>query len=177
VRAQGRHNILFFDLLLNSLSHLDETFFDASGGLGRSLQEQQVVGVSKLFSSLELDLSFSNKIALVTNQQFVNVLASVTVDLQQPLLNVVECLCICNIVDDNNAVSTTVVAAGNSSETLLTSSIPNLKLNYGAVDLDGSDFLKNIQVSIIIILRFCVLLRLYELNMLIYAMYLVLDYY
>jgi hypothetical protein len=115
VRAQGRHNILFFDLLLNSLSHLDETFFDASGGLGRSLQEQQVVGISKLFSSLELDLSFSNKIALVTNQQFVNVLASVTVDLQQPLLNVVECLCICNIVDDNNAVSTTVVAAGNSS--------------------------------------------------------------
>lgn len=117
MRAQGQHNniILFFDLLLNSLSHLDETFFDASGSLGRSLQEQQVVGISELFGSLKLDLSFSNKVALVTDQQFVNVLASVTVDLQQPLLNVVECLCICNIVDDNNAVSTTVVAASNSS--------------------------------------------------------------
>ena len=116
MRGENReHNVLFFNLLFNCLCHLDETFFDASRGLGRSLQEEQIVGVSELFSSFEFDLSLGNKVAFVTDQQFVNVLASVTVDLQQPLLDVVECFRICNIINDNNTVSTAVVAASNGS--------------------------------------------------------------
>lgn len=48
-------------------------------------------------------------IALVTNKQLVNTLGGVSVDLLEPLLDVVEGVHVGHIVDDANSVCATVV--------------------------------------------------------------------
>ena len=48
----------------------------------------------------------------------------VPIDLVEPLLHVIERLCVSHIVDDNDAMSTTVITGGDGAETLLTSGIP-----------------------------------------------------
>jgi hypothetical protein len=84
---------------------------------------------------------FGCQIALVTNKQFVDALASIAIDLLQPLLDVVERHLICDIVDNNDAVGTTVVAGSDGTESLLTGSIPDLEFDALAIHLNGSNFL------------------------------------
>lgn len=66
-------------------------------------------------------------IALVAHKELVDALGGVAVDLLQPLLDVVEAVHVGNIVDDTNAVSATVVRAGNCAETLLACCVPLYK--------------------------------------------------
>ncbi len=46
-----------------------------------------------------------------------------------------EALVICKVVDKKDAVCAFVVGTGNSSESLLPSSIPNLQLNNAIIDI------------------------------------------
>lgn len=102
-------------------------------------------------------------IALVAHKQLVDPLGSIAVNFLQPLLDVVERLHICNIVDNTDAVRTAVVGGRDGSEALLPCSIPllhdhqkvpndhvassfsslthNLELDSLAIQLDRSDFL------------------------------------
>ena len=59
----------------------------------------------------------------------------------QPLLYIVEGLIVCNIVNNNDTVGTTVIRRGDCAETFLPSGIPNLKLDSLAIELNGTDFL------------------------------------
>lgn len=68
-------------------------------------------------------------IALVSHQQLVHSLGSVSVDLLQPLLDVVEGIHVGDIVDDADAVSAAVVGRGDCSEALLPGGIPLLGLD------------------------------------------------
>ena len=63
-------------------------------------------------------------IALVAYEQLVDALGGISVDLLQPLLDVVERIHVCDIVDDADAVGATVVGRGDGSETLLAGGIP-----------------------------------------------------
>jgi hypothetical protein len=63
-------------------------------------------------------------IALVSNKQFIYTLRCVSVNLLQPLLDIVERVHVCDIVDNADAVCATIVRRGNCSETLLSSRIP-----------------------------------------------------
>ena len=63
-------------------------------------------------------------IALVSYKQLVYALCSVAIDLLKPLLDIIERVHVCHIVDNTNAVCTTIVRGGNGSESLLTSSVP-----------------------------------------------------
>lgn len=63
-------------------------------------------------------------IALVAYKQLVDTVGGVAVDLLEPLLNVVERVHIGDIVDDADAVGTSVVRAGDGSESFLAGSIP-----------------------------------------------------
>ena len=63
-------------------------------------------------------------IALITNEQFVHTLCSVAIDFLKPLLDVVERVHICHIVDDTDAVGTAVVGGSDGSESLLACGIP-----------------------------------------------------
>lgn len=63
-------------------------------------------------------------IALVAYKQLVDTIGGVAVDLLEPLLNVVERVHIGDIVDHADAVRTSVVRAGDGSESFLAGSIP-----------------------------------------------------
>ena len=65
-------------------------------------------------------------IALVADEQLVHTLSSVSVNLLQPLLDVVERVHVSNIVDDADAVGASVVGGRDCSESLLAGSIPLL---------------------------------------------------
>ena len=56
-----------------------------------------------------IDNLLCGQIAFVSDEQFVDVFAGVTVDLLQPLFDVVERLLVGHIVDDDDAVSSAVV--------------------------------------------------------------------
>lgn len=61
----------------------------------------------------------------------------------KPLLYIVERFCVCDIIDDDNTVSAAVVTAGDSAESLLTSCVPNLKLDRLSIQLNGSNLKVN----------------------------------
>lgn len=71
-----------------------------------------------------LDDLLVRHIALVAYKQLVDTLGGVSVDLLQPLLDVVEAVHVGDIVDHTDAVSTSVVRRSNSSESLLASRVP-----------------------------------------------------
>ena len=63
-------------------------------------------------------------VALVPDQQLIDTFGSVTINLLKPLLDVVERIHVRHIVDDTDAVGTTIVGRGNRAETFLTSGVP-----------------------------------------------------
>jgi hypothetical protein len=63
-------------------------------------------------------------IALVAYKQLVDAICSVSVDLLQPLLDIVERVHVRDIVHNADAVGASVVGRGDSSETFLSSGIP-----------------------------------------------------
>ena len=68
----------------------------------------------------------SCKIAFVPDEQFVHVLARTSVDLVQPLLHVVEGIGIRHVIHDDDTVRSTVVAASDCPEALLSRGVPYL---------------------------------------------------
>lgn len=71
-----------------------------------------------------LDDLLVSHIALVTYKQLVDAVGGVTVDLLEPLLDVVERIHVGNIIDDADTVSATVVRARDSPEAFLARSVP-----------------------------------------------------
>lgn len=114
-------------------------------------------------SDCVLDDLLISHVALVAYEQLVDTLGGVSVDLLQPLLDVIERVHIGDIVDDADAVSATVVRGRDRAEALLAGSIPlqavaivssyfkqqhmgtratyDLKLHRLSVQLDRPDFL------------------------------------
>merc|ERR1712110_1063852 len=105
----------------------------------RSLKERNAESVSELLGGVEIHDLLGGQITLVSDQQFVDVLTSVTIDFLKPLLDVAEGGLISHIVHNDNTVGTSVVRRSDCSETLLTGSIPNLKFNRFASNLDSSN--------------------------------------
>ena len=60
----------------------------------------------------------------------------------QPLLHVVERVCVSHVIDHNDAVRPPVVAACDGPEPLLTSRVPDLQLDRLPVQVDRTDFLR-----------------------------------
>lgn len=109
-----------------------------------------------------LDHLLVGHITLVAYKQLVDALGGVSVNLLEPLLDVVEAVHIRDIVDDTDAVGATVVGRSNGAETFLAGGIPlfrcmlaarplrripvsweayDLELHCLAIELDRSDFL------------------------------------
>jgi hypothetical protein len=63
-------------------------------------------------------------IALVAYEQLVDALGSISVDLLEPLLDIVEGVHVGDIVNDADAMGATVIGRGDGTETLLTGGIP-----------------------------------------------------
>jgi hypothetical protein len=127
--------------LLDLAGHGQESLLYIGGTLCGGLEERNAEAVCELLLVLldsegdyraactylcygVLDDLLVRHIGLVTNQQLVNAFGSVTVNLLQPLLYVVERVHVGNIVDDADAVGAPVVRRCDGSETLLAGSIP-----------------------------------------------------
>jgi hypothetical protein len=127
--------------LLDLAGHGQESLLYIGGTLCRGLEERNAEAVCE-FLLLLLDgegghgaactyLCYGvlndllvRHIGLVANQQLVDALGSVTVNLLQPLLYVIERVHVGDIVDDADAVSAPVVRRCDGSETLLAGGIP-----------------------------------------------------
>jgi hypothetical protein len=79
-----------------------------------------------------LDDLLVRHIGLVAHQQLVDALGSVSVNLLQPLLHVVERVHVGNIVDDTDAVGAAVVRGCDGAEALLACGVPLLLLSVPA---------------------------------------------
>jgi hypothetical protein len=101
-------------------------------------------------SSIIVDSLLISKITLVTNQKLVDSFSGISINFLQPLLNVAESFLVCDIVDNDDTVSTSVVGGSDGSETLLTSSIPlkNSIKCYQRGMVDSTGRLKHAQLTI-----------------------------
>ena len=61
------------------------------------------------------------------------------VDFTHPFGDLGERVSLSDVICDNNTVSTLIIAAGDSFESLLTSGIPNLKLYGLSIDINCSN--------------------------------------
>lgn len=116
--------------LLDLAGHGQESLLDIGGILGRGLEEGNSEAVGELLMCMSetcslvivshmvrpaylgdrvLDDLLVRHIALVAHQQLVHALGGIAVNLLQPLLDVVEAVHVGDIVDDTNAVSSSVV--------------------------------------------------------------------
>lgn len=66
----------------------------------------------------------ARQIALVAYEQLVHALASVTIDFLQPLLHVRKSILISDVINDDDAMGTTIIGGSNCTETLLAGRIP-----------------------------------------------------
>jgi hypothetical protein len=72
-------------------------------------RSESAIDVNPYLGDCVLNGTLIGHIALVTNQKLVDTLGSVAIDLLQPLLDIVERVHICDIVNDADTVSATVV--------------------------------------------------------------------
>ena len=124
---------------LDLTGHGQKGLFDIGGCLGRSLEELNTKGVSKLLSLLGRNNTLSGQIGLVTHKQLVDVFCRISINFVKPLLDIVEGLLVRDIVHHNDSMGTTVIRRGNRTETFLSSGIPNLKLDGLSIQLNGAD--------------------------------------
>ena len=129
--------------LLDLAGHGQEGLFNVAGVLGGGLEEGDAEAVSEfLHSSVSCErillgyyaLSYLcdcvlnnlliRHIALVADKELVDALSGVAVNLLQPLLHVVEGVHVGDIVDDADAMGTTVIGGGDGSESFLAGGIP-----------------------------------------------------
>jgi len=79
-----------------------------------------------------------SQIALVSHQHNHNVTVRMVSQLFQPPLDVLICLVLADIVDEEGANGTTVVRRGDRTIPFLTRCVPNLRFNGLGVDLNGA---------------------------------------
>ena len=138
----GAHGRLRLHSGLDLRSHRQKSLFNIRAGLGGSLQKLNTKRVGKLLALLRAHDTLGRQIRLVAHEQLVDILCRVSVNFVQPLLHIVERLRIRHVVYDDNAMSAAVVRGSNGSEAFLSGSIPNLKLDRLAVEINRTDFLQ-----------------------------------
>lgn len=121
-------------------SHCHESLLHIRGILCTRFQKGNSNLVSEGLCSRIVDHLLRCEIRLVTNEQLINILTSVTIDFVQPLLHVIEAFLIRDIIHNNNTMGTTVVTASDCPESFLTGGVPNLQFDGLPVQLHRPNF-------------------------------------
>jgi len=117
----GLRNIVF-----DFSGHGREGRLDVSALLSGSLEEAHTVMVGHLLTLFEGNSSSVLQISLVTDQDASYVILSVLFDFTHPGVDSVEGVAVGDIVHNDNAVRTLVVAGSDGLESLLACSVPDL---------------------------------------------------
>lgn len=78
------------------------------------------------------------QIALVSHQHDDNICIGVIPQLFEPSCDVLVCLVLADVIDEQRSDGTSIVSRGDCAVSLLTGGVPNLCLDGLGVDLDGS---------------------------------------
>lgn len=109
IRSTRRSTGLSLHPGLDLTGHGQKRLFDIGRGLGRSLKELDSKTFRKLLPLLSGHDAFGGQIGFVTNEEFVDVFACISVDFVEPLLDVVEGFVVGDVVDDDDSVCAAVV--------------------------------------------------------------------
>ena len=93
------------------------------------------------FIALSSDLSLVKQIILVSNKDSWDIIIRVFFNFIHPVVDSFVWLFICCVIHYNNAMSALVIWRCNCLKSLLTCSVPNLKLYSLSVNFKSSDFL------------------------------------
>ena len=86
-----------------------------------------------LLSFLEWDLPVLRQVNFVPHENPRNSVFGVLVNRVDPSRDTIERILICNVVGDNDSIGLLVEGVGESLESLLASSVPNLNINVSSV--------------------------------------------
>mmetsp|Transcript_20605 Transcript_20605/g.53255 ORF Transcript_20605/g.53255 Transcript_20605/m.53255 type:complete len:308 (+) Transcript_20605:259-1182(+) len=120
--------------------HLHEGVLHIRRVLRAGLKERDTHGVRELVGCLRLHLALARQVALVADEQLVDVLRCIPVNLVQPGLDVLERLRVGDVIHDDDAVRAAVIAARDRAEALLPRRIPDLQLDGLAIELNRANF-------------------------------------
>ena len=113
--------------VLNLSCHRHKSLFNICCVLGWGFNVWHPNFISKCLGSVVFHHAFRSQIWFVSHQQFVHTLVCISINLIQPLFDVVEAFLISDVENDNDAVCAAVVAASDCAETFLACSVPLLK--------------------------------------------------
>ena len=112
-------------IFYNFARNISEELVDVDTSFSWAFKECKAVCVSK-FLALLWRYNSVWKVDFVGNKYFHHSLACMSVDLFQPICDVVECCFLCAVIDQDYSHSPFVIRLCNCSKTFLTSSIPHL---------------------------------------------------
>lgn len=115
-----------------------EHLVDVLSVLRRRLEECEPVRLCQRAPLLGLDCSV-RAVALVRNQHLGDVGVCMLINLLEPGRNVVKCLLVSAVVDQDDSHSSLVVCLRNCAESLLAGGVPYLKLDSFVVDVELLD--------------------------------------
>ena len=138
---------LLLNVLLDFFRHGNEGLFNVDGALGRGLKEGDFKVSCELCALLLGYLTDLFHVALISDENFADTWVGEAIDLYHPLAHVFERISIRHIIHYNDAMSTSVIAASECAESLLSCGVPNLQLHYLLVKHYGLDFLHNVRIS------------------------------
>lgn len=127
------------DALLDDGSEREEGLLDVDAVLGRRLHEGDVVLVSETLSLLGGHDPLLGHVALVTDEHLADGFCGVLLDVADPVANVAEGLFVRDVIDKKDSHGSAVVGSCDGAEAFLTSSVPDLKLDFLAIELNGTD--------------------------------------
>ena len=121
-------------LLFDFLCHHFESLLHTLSTLSRSFKERHVESVCKFLSVFCLHFSI-RLVVLIANKNLAHVWRGILFNFFHPVVDAFKALLIADIVHDNDALSSTIVACSQVSESFLPCSIPDLKFDYLIVEL------------------------------------------
>mmetsp|Transcript_15475 Transcript_15475/g.30563 ORF Transcript_15475/g.30563 Transcript_15475/m.30563 type:complete len:222 (+) Transcript_15475:36-701(+) len=130
-------------LVREALEHIPrdfkESFLNVVVVFGTRLEKFDAKLVRQRLAPRSLDYLLLQHVALVPNQNLVDVVRGVLLDLPDPVPDVVEGLLVCNVVHKQYSHRSSVVSRGDGAEALLPRRVPDLQLELLALLLDGAD--------------------------------------
>eukprot|EP00211_Chloroparvula_japonica_P005776 CAMPEP_0119155276 /NCGR_PEP_ID=MMETSP1310-20130426/51661_1 /TAXON_ID=464262 /ORGANISM="Genus nov. species nov., Strain RCC2339" /LENGTH=374 /DNA_ID=CAMNT_0007147867 /DNA_START=98 /DNA_END=1222 /DNA_ORIENTATION=+ len=126
--------------LLDVLGHQEERLLDVCGVLRRRFDKRDLQAFGERLSLFVGNSSLVHQVALIADKQLLYLTTREGVDLLEPFGDVVKRFLVRDIVHDDDAVGATIVATGDSTETLLACRVPNLKFDFDSPDVHGLDF-------------------------------------
>jgi len=138
LRFSGRLSLSY--IVFDFSGHSCKSRLYVSALLSRCLKEADSIMVGHLLTFFERNSSFVFQVSLVSDQNASDVILSVLFDLTHPSVDGVESVAVSDVIDDNDAVRSFVVAGCNCLESLLPCRIPYLQLAYLLIHIDRADF-------------------------------------